>query len=68
MIFVNRKNDKNSRLKKNVENEYRCDSIFKSPTDQPYLNSAQAGKWGKGKDDSFVDEDEYPPYNNPLPR
>ena len=50
-----------------VENEFVCDNIFKA-TEQPYLDVTQAGKWGKGKDDSPVNPNEYPPYNNPLPR
>ena len=54
--------------KTHVECEYRCDNIFKSSQKQVYLDSTQAGKWGKGKDDSPVNADEYPPNNNPLPR
>ena len=38
-----------------VENEFRCDNIFKTSQKQPYLDSTQAGKWGRGKDDSPVD-------------
>ena len=51
-----------------VECEYRCDNIFKTSQKQPYLDSTQSGKWGRGKDDSPVNEEEYPPKNNPLPR
>lgn len=50
-----------------VENEFVCDNIFKAE-EQPYLDVTQAGKWGKGKDDSPVNPNEFPSYNNPLPR
>ena len=42
-----------------VENEFICDNIFKACQKQPYLDSTQKGKWGRGKDDSPVNEDEY---------
>ena len=69
------KRDKSDTLEKSdrydpyyhVENEYVCDNIFKA-SEQPYIDTAQAGKWGKGKDDSPVNKDELPPHNNPLPR
>ena len=51
-----------------VENEFICDNIFKACQKQPYLDSTQKGKWGRGKDDSPVNEDEYPSNNNPLPQ
>ena len=51
-----------------VDNEFRCDNIFKAAKKQPYLDTAQAGKWGRGKDDSPVDEEECPDINNPLPQ
>ncbi len=50
-----------------IENKFRCDNIFKTSQAQPYLDVTQGGKWGRGKDDSPVNEDEYPPNNNPLP-
>ncbi len=50
-----------------ADNEYRCDNIFRTFDKQPYLETTQGGKWGRGKDDSPVDKDEYPPDNNPLP-
>ncbi len=53
---------------KGAEDEFRCDNIFKTSQKQPYLDSTQGGKWGRGKDDSPVNDDEYPPYNNPLPQ
>lgn len=51
-----------------VECEFRCDNIFKTSQKQPYLDSTQGGKWGRGKDDSPVNAEEYPENNNPLPR
>ena len=61
--YVKRKHDHN----KSIDNEFRCDNIFKTSRMQPYLESTMAGKWGRGKDDAPVDEDEYPENNNPLP-
>ena len=60
---VKRKRDQN----KSIDNEFRCDNIFKASQKQPYLDSTVAGKWGRGKDDSPVNSDEYPENNNPLP-
>ena len=50
-----------------VENEFRCDNIFRTRKKQPYLDTTQGGKWGKGRDDSPVNENEHPDINNPLP-
>ena len=33
---------------------------------QPFLDSTEKGKLGKGRDDSFTEEGSYP-VNNPLP-
>lgn len=60
---VKQKHDQN----KSIDNEFRCDNIFKTSQEQPYLDSTMAGKWGRGKDDSPVNPDEYPGNNNPLP-
>ncbi len=51
-----------------IQNEFICDNIFKASEPQPYADTTQAGKWGRGKDDSPVNEDEYPDRNNPLPQ
>ena len=59
-----RKHDRNV----SVENQFICENIFKASESQPYLDSTQGGKWGRGKDDSPVNENEYPSHNNPLPR
>ena len=53
--------------KRCVENEFRCDNIFFASEPQPYLDTTQAGKWGKGKDDSPAYDDDHPNINNPLP-
>ncbi len=50
-----------------ADNEFRCDNIFRASQKQPYLDTTQGGKWGRGKDDSPVNDDEYPSINNPLP-
>ncbi len=50
-----------------VQNEFYCDNIFKASSKQPYVDTAQGGKWGRGKDDSPVNEGEHPDINNPLP-
>ena len=53
--------------KRCVENEFRCDNIFFASEPQPYLDTTQAGKWGKGKDDMPNSLNDYTPNNNPLP-
>ena len=50
-----------------VANEYRCDNIFRASQKQPYLDSTQGGKWGRGKDDMPLIGGEKPSENNPLP-
>jgi len=50
-----------------VDNEFRCDNIFKTTQKQPYLETTQAGKWGRGRDDMPVNAREHPDINNPLP-
>ena len=47
------------------ESEHRVDVIEKIPK-QPFLDSTEPGKLGKGRDDSFTEEGSYP-VNNPLP-
>ena len=51
-----------------VENEFVCDNIFKTSQKNPYVDSTQKGKWGRGKDDSSVKQAEYPSFNNPSTR
>ncbi len=58
------------KCKKKIEFTYdinRCDNIFDSSDGQPYLDSTEGGKWGKGKDDMPNTLNDYTPYNNPLP-
>ena len=64
----NKKDKRRYDLNFHVENEFRCDNIFKTTQKQPYLDSTQAGKWGRGKDDSPINAEEYPEHNNPLPQ
>ena len=59
-----RKHDRNACPDK----QFFCENIFKAAEKQPYLDSTQGGKWGRGKDDFCTDENEYPDINNPLPR
>lgn len=63
-----KKQQRNYDPKMHVECEHRCDNIFKASEKQVYLDSTQAGKWGRGKDDSPVNAEEFPENNNPLPR
>ncbi len=63
-----RKNKRGFNRNKAMEESFRCDNIFKATHSQPYLDSTEGGKWGRGKDDSPVNDDEYPDINNPLPR
>ena len=62
-------NKKHSQKKnrKIIVGDNRCEDIFHSVTDQPYLDSTLGGRWGCGWDDAPVDKDEHPDINNPLP-
>ena len=54
-------------LKKRAQEDFYCDNIFRTPSSIPYLDSTQGGKWGRGKDDFRVSDEEIPSDNNPLP-
>lgn len=58
-------------MKENKSNECRkqkCNGKREkdNKAKQPFLDSTEAGKLGRGRDDSFTEEGSYP-VNNPLP-
>ena len=42
-----------------------CGGLYQN-SKQPFLDSTEPGKLGRGRDDSFTEEGSYP-VNNPLP-
>ena len=49
-----------------VKGENSQGNISGKKSKQPFLNSTEPGKLGRGRDDSFTEEGSYP-VNNPLP-